>query len=658
MEGYECSSNEYCVKSVTKCTDGTFNNECSSEKPYYCMNGSLVEKCLVCGCEKGECMDDGSCRENHPPVLHPIYDKTINEGENLEFTLDASDLDDDEIYFFSSNLPPGATFNEKIGRFSWTPGYNQTGNYWTTFAVVDSGRPTLADEETIRITVGETNRPPVLKPIGDVVGYEDALIEFVVSAEDPDGDNLSYRAEGVPRGAKFDNAARKFSWIPVFDQKGNYKVIFTVSDGKLNASAEVLVTVGDVNRPPKAKISYPLDGHEIFSGREALFSATGSNDPDNDSLTYVWKFGDGGMNGTESETITHVYEKPGNYSVSLLVTDRIAYDSYNINIVVQEELVKDSDNDGIRDEEDKCPGTPPFTKVSAQGCPLPKYTEFENNLTTDFSGQDLLNATYITIGKTGKGKIDFRKNGLNVAGKNLDKYVEIGDMNVTIRTENAPELNRSAVVTFYNVTIDDPLILRDMFYCADCKIINRENDTLVFSVPHFTTYSLMSRTSYSGYCGDGLCSIYETCAICREDCGDCKGETTPPKQCEEMWVCSGWSECNELNLRTRECTDINLCGAGGKKPSEAIECGSEGDYSSMILFSVVVVALLFLYAVAETYKKRKEDRKMDEFELEKFIKGYIYRGYTSAEITNILEQKGYAENDVTKILKKIQKEIF
>jgi hypothetical protein len=264
----------------------------------------------------------------------------------------------------------------------------------------------------------------------------------------------------------------------------------------------------------------------------------------------------------------------------------------------------------------------------------------------------------VTIGVPGKGKVEFRKNSLNLVGKNLDKYVEIGNMSITIKTGIAPELNRSAVITFYNVTIEDPIVARDGAYCSDCRVVSYQNATFVFSVPHFTTYSLFSRISLSGYCGDGVCSIYETCSTCGEDCGGCEGGAAVPGACEETWVCSGWSKCNELNLMTRECTDINVCGTGGKKPKEAIECGEEQDLTSFVLFGAIVMSLLIVYLATEAYKRKKEAKKMDEFELERFVKGYVYRGYTKEEIRKLLASKGYSEEQINRALKQTEKEIF
>ena len=43
------------------CTDGTFYNHCSSNKPYYCLNGTLIENVTVCGCPADEVVQGQSC---------------------------------------------------------------------------------------------------------------------------------------------------------------------------------------------------------------------------------------------------------------------------------------------------------------------------------------------------------------------------------------------------------------------------------------------------------------------------------------------------------------------------------------------------------------------------------------------------------------------
>lgn len=49
------------------------------------------------------------------------------------------------------------------------------------------------------------------------------------------------------------------------------------------------------------------------------FDATGSHDPDNENINYLWDFGDG-QTSTES-VVNHIYEKSGDYNVTLTITD-------------------------------------------------------------------------------------------------------------------------------------------------------------------------------------------------------------------------------------------------------------------------------------------------------------------------------------------------
>jgi len=60
-----CPSNTVCQNGICiqqKCTDGTLYGQCSTNKPIYCDNGNLIDKCSICGCPSGqECHTDESC---------------------------------------------------------------------------------------------------------------------------------------------------------------------------------------------------------------------------------------------------------------------------------------------------------------------------------------------------------------------------------------------------------------------------------------------------------------------------------------------------------------------------------------------------------------------------------------------------------------------
>jgi PKD repeat protein len=181
---------------------------------------------------------------NSPPILASLDNKTVNEGELLQFGITAADPDGDELTFAStSDLPTGAEFNQTTGIFSWTPDYTQAGTYQVTFTVSDGN---LTDSKTASITVNNVNRAPVLETIGDRTIDEGKLIQFTLNASDPDGDTLAYSAGSLPNNSNFDPSTRTFSWTPDYTQAGTYQVSFTVSDGNLVDTKQITITVSNV----------------------------------------------------------------------------------------------------------------------------------------------------------------------------------------------------------------------------------------------------------------------------------------------------------------------------------------------------------------------------------------------------------------------------
>ena len=60
-----------------------------------------------------------------------------------------------------------------------------------------------------------------------------------------------------------------------------------------------------------------------------MFSSRDSYDPDDDSITYLWEFGDG--DSSTQADIYHTYKEPGEYEVKLTVKD--TYGAVGIDIV-------------------------------------------------------------------------------------------------------------------------------------------------------------------------------------------------------------------------------------------------------------------------------------------------------------------------------------
>ena len=105
---------------------------------------------------------------NQQPELLFIGSKTVNEGELMQFTVTATDADEDTLTYSAGILPIGANFDPDSREFRWKPNYDQAGGYEVTFIVTDDGEPPLSDTETIIIEVINKRQP---SSYGSYYGY-------------------------------------------------------------------------------------------------------------------------------------------------------------------------------------------------------------------------------------------------------------------------------------------------------------------------------------------------------------------------------------------------------------------------------------------------------------------------------------------------------
>jgi hypothetical protein len=188
-------------------------------------------------------------RKSHPPELSldpPFSDTTIYEGQTLQVRILAEDPDGDSIILDAWDVPLNATFIDSgngSGSFVFTPDFAQADTYYVTFIASDTWA--VADTQLCSIVVLNFNRPPeMVLPFSDTTIYQKDTLEFLISAEDPDGDSLSFHAHNLPEGAWLDPVTAAFRWIPGWDQVGAYdSVLFEVSDGVLADSECVKITV-------------------------------------------------------------------------------------------------------------------------------------------------------------------------------------------------------------------------------------------------------------------------------------------------------------------------------------------------------------------------------------------------------------------------------
>ena len=255
---------------------------------------------------------------NVAPALDPIGPKSINELSTLSFTATASDSDlpaQTLTFSLGSGAPSGSSITS-AGVFTWTPTEAQgPGSYVVRIIVSDDS---LTDYEDITITVYEVNLPPVLSLIGSKTINEGALLQFTITASDPDipAQTLTYSASNLPPGATFNPTTHIFSWTPTSGQAGVYPgVHFEVSDGDLTDSEDISITV----TAPPLEVSISPTSASILIGQSVAFTSTpsGGHSP----YSYQWYLGGVQVSGATSSTWTFTPTASGIYYVYLQVKD-------------------------------------------------------------------------------------------------------------------------------------------------------------------------------------------------------------------------------------------------------------------------------------------------------------------------------------------------
>ncbi|MCH7948677.1 MAG: tandem-95 repeat protein, partial [candidate division Zixibacteria bacterium] len=190
---------------------------------------------------------------NQLPVLSAIGAQSVDEGQNLNFAVSATDADATTPTLSTSALPAGAVFVDSgngNGSLSWTPTFAQSGVYSVTFYATDG---VATDSEVVAITVNNVNQAPVLAAIGNKTVDEGQNLNFTVTSSDPDGTIPVLTTSVLPSGATFvDNGdgTGVFDWTPSFSQSGVYSCTFYASDGALVDSEVVSKTINNVNQAP------------------------------------------------------------------------------------------------------------------------------------------------------------------------------------------------------------------------------------------------------------------------------------------------------------------------------------------------------------------------------------------------------------------------
>lgn len=174
---------------------------------------------------------------------------TVDEDSTVSIKLSATDEDGDKLTYKVVSPTSNGTLTGTAPDLTYKPNLNFNGTDRFTFVANDGKSDSAA--ATVSITVTPINDPPILTVPGAQTVTKGQLLQFAVSASDPDtGQTVTITATGLPEGATFIAApaggGMQFRWTPSANQAGTYTISFKATDNGtpvLSDTKEVRITV-------------------------------------------------------------------------------------------------------------------------------------------------------------------------------------------------------------------------------------------------------------------------------------------------------------------------------------------------------------------------------------------------------------------------------
>ena len=258
------------------------------------------------------------------------------------------------------------------GWITYTPHANFAGDDSFTYTIGDGNGGT--DTATVIVTVNSVNDPPDAIDDSATVDEDSGATSVDVLANDslaPDaGETLAITAVTQGANGSVVITGGMVSYTPHANFSGADQFTYTVGDGNGGTdTATVHVTVTPVNDVP---VLSPIAAQTSNPGDTVNIDVT-ATDIDGDSLTFSASGLPAGASiDSASGDITGALAagSAGTHTVMVTVDDGhggVASGSFEWTITA---TTTDADGDGVADDVDQCPGTPPGTVVNASGCAI------------------------------------------------------------------------------------------------------------------------------------------------------------------------------------------------------------------------------------------------------------------------------------------------
>ena len=230
---------------------------------------------------------------NQKPVAQAGGDQTVDEGITVILDGSASyDLDNDPLtYIWSQIAGPSVTLYYTGSIYpTFTAPWVEVGGATLTFELIVSDGDHTSEPDSVDITVKNVNNPPIADADDNQTVNEESPVTLNGSESyDPDNESLTYSWQqkvGSTVTLSDDDTATPSFTTPLVGSAGE-KLTFelTVYDGTDTGTDTVDVFVENVNHQPTADAGA---NKTVDEGVTVILNGSGSSDPDNDPLTFVW----------------------------------------------------------------------------------------------------------------------------------------------------------------------------------------------------------------------------------------------------------------------------------------------------------------------------------------------------------------------------------
>ena len=265
---------------------------------------------------------------NNPPISNAGTDLNVNRGKSVQLNgSGSSDPDGDALtYLWTITSRPTGSNATITGQDTVSSSFipDVVGTFEISLVVGD-GRVNSSPDTVIVVAV---NNPPV----ANAGNHRNITIGKSVQlngsgSSDPNGDALTYLWTFTSRPSGSNAALNVANTVnPTFtpDLGGTYGISLVVNDGQTDSLIDTVTMTAVVNSPPVANAG---PDRNVITGKFVQLNGSGSSDPNDDALTYLWTFislpsgSNAALNAANTLIPIFTPDLEGTYVIRLVVND-------------------------------------------------------------------------------------------------------------------------------------------------------------------------------------------------------------------------------------------------------------------------------------------------------------------------------------------------